>query len=125
MSPIPTPIPAIDYTDKDFRSLRRALLDLATYRLPEWSDRSAGDLGSLMVDLFAYVGDVCGYYQDRLASELYLDTAVERRSVMHLLRLIGYELTPAVPAACSLRLEFDPPADGQPTATRIPTGLTV
>jgi uncharacterized phage protein gp47/JayE len=125
MSLTPTPVPAIDYTDKDFRSLRRALLDLATYRLPEWSDRSAGDLGSLLVDLFAYVGDICGYYQDRLASELYLDTAVERRSVMHLLRLIGYELTPAVPAACSLRLEFDPPAGGQPTVTRIPTGLSV
>lgn len=117
--------PAIDYTDKDFRSLRRALLDLAAYRLPEWTDRSPGDLGVLLVDLFAYVGDVVGYYQDRLASELYLDTAVERRSVMHLLRLIGYELAPAAPAGTSLTLTFDPPAAGQPTATRIPKGLSV
>ena len=34
--------PAIDYTDKDFASLRQALLDLAAYRLPEWTDRSRG-----------------------------------------------------------------------------------
>jgi hypothetical protein len=119
------PVPAVDYTDKDFRALRRALLDLAAYRLPEWTDRSAGDLGVLLVDLFAYVGDLIGYYQDRLASEQYLDTAVERRSVMHLLRLIGYELAPAVPAACALRLEFDPPPAGQPTVTRIASGFTV
>ena len=28
--------PAIDYTNKDFLSLRRAMLDLARYRLPEY-----------------------------------------------------------------------------------------
>ncbi|MBA2497470.1 MAG: baseplate J/gp47 family protein [Acidimicrobiia bacterium] len=118
-------VPAIDYTDKDFRSLRRALLDLAEYRLPEWTDRSAGDLGMLFVDLFAYVGDIVSYYQDRLASEQYLDTATERRSVMHLLRLIGYELTPAAAAACEVQLDFDKPADNQPSTTRIRRGFSV
>ncbi|MGE3620677.1 MAG: baseplate J/gp47 family protein [Acidimicrobiia bacterium] len=120
-----TDIPAVDYTDKDFRSMRRALLDLAAYRVPEWTDRSPGDLGMLWVDLFSYVCDAVGYYQERLASELYLDTAVERRSVMHLLRLIGYELAPASPAATSLRLEFDPPGPQDPTTTRIPRGFSV
>ena len=80
--------PAIDYTDKDFESLRSAMLALATYRLPEWTDRSPSDVGMLLVDLFAYVGDVVSYYQDRIASESFLATAVERRSVLHLLRLI-------------------------------------
>ena len=84
--------PVIDYTDKDYASLRRALLDLAQYRLPEWTDRSANDLGALMVDLFAYVGDVVLYYQDRIANESFLHTASERRSVLHLLRLIGVDL---------------------------------
>ena len=32
--------PAIDYTNKDYASLRQALLELAQLRLPEWSDRS-------------------------------------------------------------------------------------
>ena len=50
--------PAIDYTDKDYDALRQALLGLATYRLPEWTDRSAADLGMLLVDLFAYMGDI-------------------------------------------------------------------
>jgi len=114
--------PAIDYTDKDFQSLRQALLNLATYRLPEWTDRSPSDIGMLLVDLFAYMGDVLSYYQDRIASESFLDTAVERRSVLNLLRLIGYELAPAVASNVELTLFFNPPAPGEPTIATVPSG---
>lgn len=40
MNQTSTAPPAIDYTDKDFGSLRAALLRLAEQRLPEWTDRS-------------------------------------------------------------------------------------
>ncbi|MGY1694619.1 baseplate J/gp47 family protein [Geodermatophilus sp. SYSU D00814] len=105
--PAPVP-PAIDYTDKDFRSLRAAMLRLAEQRVPEWTDRSPADLGMLLVDLFAYVGDIVLYYQDRIASELFPSTATERESVVDLLRLIGYELSPAAPAMADLTLVFPP-----------------
>ena len=118
--PNQTDKPAIDYTDKDFESLRQAMLALASYRLPEWTDRSPSDVGMLLVDLFAYVGDVVSYYQDRIASESFLATAVERRSVLHLLRLIGYELAPPVAASAEITLVFNPPAPGQPTVVTIP-----
>jgi uncharacterized phage protein gp47/JayE len=100
------PLSQIDYTNKDYASLRRAMLDLARYRLPEWSDRSEADLGMLFVDLFAYMGDIILYYQDRIANESFLHTATERRSVMHLLRLIGYNLKPPIAAHADLRLSF-------------------
>src|SRR5438874_539406 len=114
--------PAIDYTNKDFASLRQAMLDLARYRLPEWTDQSPADLGALLVDLFAYMGDVILYYQDRIASESFLLTAAERRSVLHLLRLIGYELQPPVAASASLDLTFKPPAGGGSSVVSIPHG---
>lgn len=103
------PAPAIDYTDKDFRSLRAAMLRLAQQRLPEWTDQSPADLGMLLVDLFAYVGDVVLYYQDRIASEMFPSTAIERASVVDLLRLIGYELSTASPASADLTLTFPTP----------------
>jgi len=114
--------PAIDYTNKDYSSLRRAMLELARYRLPEWTDQSPADLGVLLVDLFAYMGDVVLYYQDRIASELFLQTATERRSVMRLLRLVGYELGSPTPASADLSLFFRPPAPAQPTTVLVPTG---
>ncbi|HUO69794.1 MAG TPA: baseplate J/gp47 family protein [Solirubrobacteraceae bacterium] len=114
--------PAIDYTNKDFASLRQALLELAQLRLPEWTDRSPADLGVLLVDLFAYMGDIVLYYQDRIASEAFLATAVERRSVIQLLRLIGYELQGPIASTAALTLVFNAPAAGAATTVTVPKG---
>lgn len=116
-----TTMPTIDYTNKDYQSLRRAMLELARYRLPEWTDQTSSDLGVLLVDLFAYMGDVVLYYQDRIANESFLNTAVERRSLMHHLRLIGYELRPPVSAGADLLLTFSVPTAGS-TIVTIPAG---
>ncbi len=121
MPPLPLP-PVIDYTNKDFTSLRTALFELARIRLPEWTDRSPADLGMLLIDQLCYVADVVLYYQDRLANESYLHTAVERRSVINHLRLIGYELSPAQPASCSLDLLFEAPQSGESPEIVIESG---
>jgi len=99
--------PRIDYTHKDFSSLRDAMLELARERLPEWTDHSPNDLGVTLVELFASMGDALFYDQDRIANEAYLETAREPRSILHLLRLIGCELRPPVPASAQLSLYFE------------------
>ena len=88
LTPIP---PAIDYTNKDYVSCRQAMLDLARYRLPEWTDHSAADPGVLLVDsppTSATSRLLSGPHRQRSV----LATAAERRSILHLLRLIGYQL---------------------------------
>lgn len=112
--------PAIDYTNKDYASLRRAMLDLARLRLPEWTDHTPSDLGVVLTDMVAYVADVILYYQDRIASELFPGTATERASVLQLLRLIGAEPAPPQPARADLRLVFTVPAG--PALIVIPNG---
>lgn len=111
--------PRIDYTNKDYASLREAMLELAREKLEAWTDHSPNDLGVVLLELFATMGDVLLYYQDRIANESYLETAVERRSVINLLRLIGYELRPPQPASADLTLLFDQDATGTVT---VPTG---
>src|SRR5215467_14950465 len=88
----------IDYLARDFSSFRKALVDLIPAKIPEWTDRSEADLGVVLIELFAYMGDILSYYQDRLANEAFLTTAQERRSVINHLRLLGYEMAPAAPA---------------------------
>lgn len=98
--------PRIDYTNKDYASLREALLELAREKLPEWTDHSPNDLGVVLLELFAAMGDMLLYYQDRIANESYPATAVEPRSIVNLLRLIGYELRPPRPATADMSLLF-------------------
>jgi hypothetical protein len=112
--------PRIDYTNKDYQSLVSAMLELARDRLPEWTDHSANDLGVVLTEMFGYMGDVALYYTDRALNEGFLDTAVERRSIVNLLRLLGYELRPPQAASAALTLLFDP---ASAAAVTVPNGV--
>lgn len=114
----------LDYTGKDFNALLEGMLALARERLPEWTDHSPNDPGVVLLELVADAIDRQIYYVDRLTNESYLETAVEDRSLVNLLRLIGYELRAPKPASADLTLLFDPEATGSvtvPTNARFET----
>ena len=97
--------PVIDYMARDYESLLKAMRDLIPQKLPEWRDHAnEADFGNVLLELFAHMGDILSYYQDRVAHESFLGTARTRRSVIQHLRLIGYELGTAAPATAILRL---------------------
>lgn len=80
----------IDYTSRDYLSLREDLINLVKSRVPEWEGDVPSDFGVAMVESFAYVGDILNYYIDRVASEAFLDTATQRQSVINIAKLLGY-----------------------------------
>ncbi|MFC8095397.1 hypothetical protein [Streptomyces sp. NPDC057301] len=82
----------VDYLARDFASLRRALLDFAARRHPDWQDRLEADVGVMWAELAAAVGDDLAYTQDRWAREAFWSTAVLRRSVRGHARLIDHDL---------------------------------
>jgi hypothetical protein len=112
------PSDQIDYTHRDGPALREEMLRIARERVPAWS-QSPNDVGVALVDAFAHLGDLVLYYMDRIANESYPSTAVEPRSMVQLLRLVGYELEPSKPASVDLQLLFADDARGLRT---IPTG---
>src|ERR1700720_4935199 len=97
--------PVVDYMARDYESLLKAMYDLIPAKLPEWTDfANEADFGNVLLELFAHIGDILSYYQDRVANESFLGTARTPRSVVEHLRLIGYELGTAAPAAATLSL---------------------
>ncbi|RME02967.1 MAG: hypothetical protein D6805_08175 [Planctomycetota bacterium] len=98
--------PRINYTNKDYESLLADLKQLAQSKLPEWTDFSPSDPGVVLLECFAYLADIMLYYQDRIAQESFPHTAVEKRNVKNLLRLIGYEFQGALPARTIMRLDI-------------------
>ena len=79
-----------DYTSRDYLTIRQDLLDRASVLLPEWSSRNRADFGVVLVDLWAYIGDVLHYYVDRAAGETYLNTATQTSSVLAIANLLDY-----------------------------------
>jgi hypothetical protein len=82
----------VDYQARDFWSFRRALLDFASLRYPDWQDRLEADAGIMLVEMMSALGDEFSYYQDRIAREAFLETASQRRSLRHHARLVDYEI---------------------------------
>ena len=85
--------PAIDYMARDAQSFLQSMQSLIPEKLPEWKEsQSQADFGNVLLQLFAHMGDILSYYQDRIANESFLGTAQSRRSIIHHLRLISYHL---------------------------------
>ena len=95
----------LDYTSRDFTAIRSQLIGLAKGLMPEWSTvGETSDFGTLLLELFSYMGDVMNFYIDRTASEAFLGTAVRRQSVLYIADMMGY--TPIGQQAAGVTLEF-------------------
>lgn len=98
-----TPIPSqIDYTSRDYASLRDDLLARVKLRLPDWNSTDPADFGVALVEAFAYMGDLMSYYIDRAANEASLATATRRASVVAIARDLGYEATGYSPSSVTI-----------------------
>ncbi len=82
--------PSTDYTDKDFTALRARLRNLIRSTFPEWMDEDVVDFGNLMVELFAFVGDVVTKYQDNQGGEAFIGRATQRKNMLALCKLLGF-----------------------------------
>src|SRR5215510_13233649 len=81
---------ATDYTDKDFDSLRLRLQSLVRSVFPDWTDFNVANFGNILLELYAFVGDVLTFYQDNQARESQLLTATQRKNLIALTKLLGF-----------------------------------
>lgn len=97
-------IQPVDYTARDYASMRQAMLDDAATKLPEWTSRSANDYGVVFIEEFAYIGDILSYYIDRLVNESYIGTATARSSLLNLAAMLDYRPDTGRPATVILTI---------------------
>jgi hypothetical protein len=99
--------------------------------------RRDDDFSIGLIDAWATVLDILTFYQERLANESYLLTAIERRSLLEQARLIGYEPRPGVAASTFLAFTVEdtgvvpfsgtplPPTPSGPREILVPKGTRV
>lgn len=87
-----------DYTDRDYAALRNRLQALSRQQFPGWTDFNEANFGNHFLKLMAFVGDLVGFYQDNQGGESRITTATQRRSMIGLLKLLGYRMQGATAA---------------------------
>ena len=82
----------------DFDCIRQRLTKLAQEAYPEWTDHATPGFGNVLLDLYAYLVDVLGFYIESQAREARLVTATQRHNAVALAAFIGYRATGAAAA---------------------------
>lgn len=129
-------LPALSYRAGTYAVFfRRMLAKIGRYVLPDGNlqgtrpllaltTRDLDDPSIALLDASAVVADVLTFYEERIANEGFLRTAIERRSILELARAIGYELNPGVAASVYLAFTLED-APGAPGKALIPAGTRV
>jgi len=105
---LPTP-PPINYLAKDYGSFRSILLDRLNQLVPSWGATSEADMGIVLAELIAYVGDQLSYHQDAVATEAYLATARSRISLRRHALLVDYRVHDGCNARAWIQLTVSDP----------------
>ena len=66
--------------------------------VPVWRTDGDGDLAVMIAEWFAYIADIVSFYNERIANEEYLRTAIMPGSVNNLIAILGYRPRPAIGA---------------------------
>jgi hypothetical protein len=115
-------IPQVDYTSRDYSSIRQDLIDLIPEFTPTWTNRDPADFGMAILEMFSYMGDILNYYIDKSANEAFISTASQRDSVLQLAKLLGY--TPTTSTASTVTLTFADTRGGTPSVAFVVPALT-
>jgi len=85
-------IVSIDYTHREFSTIREDLMELAERLYPDsFQDWSEASFGALMIDAVAYVGDQLSFYLDYNVNETFMDTAYQYDNIVRHGRILGYK----------------------------------
>jgi predicted phage baseplate assembly protein len=90
-----------------FPDYRRAMLAAVPTKeaLDGWTADGADDLGVMLIEAFAYVLDIAGFYDMLIAGRSYVGTALDDQVMREIVALIGYVPRPAMVSRVLLALE--------------------
>jgi hypothetical protein len=114
----------IDYTSRDFSSIKSSLVGYAKRYYPNsFKDFNEAGFGALVLDSVAYVGDMLSFYLDYQANESFLDSALEYNNVVRLSRQLGYKYSSTAVSTGKAQFYIKIPSDndGAPAAAYYPT----
>ena len=82
----------IDYTSRDFSSIKSDLVEYAKRYYPDiYKDFNQASFGSLMLDTVSYIGDILSFYLDYQANESFIETSIEYSNVLNHAKQMGYK----------------------------------
>lgn len=100
-------LPAMSYLSRDFTAIKNELENWVKLNKPElWNDFYESNLGSFLIELIAYHGDMISFAIDRVSEEIFLVNAKHYKSALKHAKMLAYK--PSAATAASVTVRADP-----------------
>jgi hypothetical protein len=95
-----------DFKEYDFFSIRQTLQDYIEKNYPNYNDYFRSDFIMMLIELFAFYGEMMAYRMDINMNEAYLSTAKERKNVIKIADMLGYKFNRIIPAYGIVKIDL-------------------
>lgn len=100
------PVINLNYASQDFWSLKARLIDFCMQRfgpqgteLPNsFNDLIESSLAVMLIENWAFLGDMLSFKMDQIVNELFIDTVTEKENIFRLAKLVGFQPSPPIAA---------------------------
>ncbi len=87
-----------NFEEYDFHSIRQTLQDYIEQTYPNYNDYFRSDYVIMLIELFAFYGEMMAYRMDVNMNEAYLSSAKERKNIIKIADMLGYKYDRIDPA---------------------------
>ena len=95
-----------DFEEYDFHSIRQTLQNYIEQTYPNYNDYFRSDYVMMLIELFAFYGEMMAYRVDMNMNEAYLSTAKDRRNVIKIADMLGYKFNRIEPAVSMTKIDI-------------------
>jgi hypothetical protein len=99
----------IGYLDRSYDQITSALLEKVTLSNPELTDHSESNIFVIIIQMFAAIAEMLGYYIDNVAEESFLATAQRRSSVIKHVKRLDYRIKARSPERVDITIIWNAP----------------
>ena len=99
-------IETYNFKQYDFYSIRQTLIDMIKEKYPDYNNYVESDYVQMLLDLFAYYGEMMAYRMDVTLNEAYLGTAKDRENIIKIAHTLGYNYRRIVPSKVIFRIDM-------------------
>jgi hypothetical protein len=93
-----TPV-SLNYTNQDFWSLKSRLVSYTREKFGDvFNDFIESNLAMMLIENWAFIGDMLSFKIDQIANELFIDTVTELDNAFRLAKLVGFQPQPPIGA---------------------------
>lgn len=106
----------VGYLDRSYQQIKTSVLARVTISNPEMTDHSPSNIFVVLVDIFAAIGEMIGYYIDNISREAFMLVATQRKSILNHALTMDYRVRARAPETVDVTLIWTDDA-GTPTVT--------